>query len=79
MACRERFKAESCLKFDQMLSPGVPFALYNGLHLMPTVAPESLVNAELERQIFRREGPEEGRRIERLARRKSTAAASSSV
>ena len=45
----------------------------------PTASPDSLVGAKLERQIFRREGPEEVRRIERLARRKSTAAASSSV
>jgi hypothetical protein len=46
---------------------------------MPTASPDSLVGAELERQIFRREDPEEVGRIERLARRKSTAAASSSV
>jgi hypothetical protein len=45
--------------------------LYNGLHLMPTSAPDSLVGAQFERQIFRREDLEEVRRIERLARRKS--------
>jgi len=46
---------------------------------MPTTAHDSLASGELERQIFRREGPEEVRRIEGLARRKSTAGASSSV
>jgi len=46
---------------------------------MPTSAPDSLVGAEFERQIFRREDLEEVRRIERLARRKSAAAARSSV
>ena len=50
-----------------------------GLHLISTGAPNSLVGAELERQIFRRERAEKVRRIERLARRKNTAAASPSV
>ena len=46
---------------------------------MPTAAPDSLVGTELERQIFRRKRPQEVRRIERLARRKRTAASSPSV
>lgn len=41
---------------------------------MLTPLPDSLVSAEFECQIFWREGQEGVRRIERLARRKSTAA-----
>ena len=57
----------------------VQIVLYNGLRLMPTAVLESLAGGELERQMFRCERPEKVRRIERLARRKSTAAANSSI
>src|ERR1700722_20976501 len=66
----------SCLRYR---NSAVQIVLYNGLRLMPTAAHDSLASGELERHIFRREGLEEVRRIEGLARRKSTSGASSSV
>jgi hypothetical protein len=77
-----------CLSWDQidrvkylgvLHGKGVPLALDIGLALTPRAAPDGLIGVELERQIFRRERAEKVRRIERLARRKSTGAASSSV
>lgn len=66
------YQIDATKYFGVLHGTRLPLAFYNGLRLMPTPSPDSLVSPELEGQIFRCQAQEEVRRIERLAWRKST-------